>query len=121
MNPAYSGTAKDLFFLFRCKQVQFNTGNFNLYPQVYRRFQIKTDFVMRRFRSGLLVQGLLTYKTCAFKRFPVNFYSEGKSKEGKWFSGIKDNRITCFAVKEIKEVKWGDSNQVIPNCTAVIA
>ena len=72
--PAYSGTAMELFFPL-CKQVQFNTGNFNLYPRGRRRLQLKTGlrYAQVPFKTGFLVQRLLTYKSCAFKRFPVKF------------------------------------------------
>jgi len=71
VNPAYSGTAMALFF--RCQQVQFNTGNFSLYPRDRCRFQLKTGlrYAQVPFKTGFLVQRLLTYKSCAFKRFPL--------------------------------------------------
>jgi hypothetical protein len=73
------------YFLFRCEQVHFNTGNFSLYPRDCRRFQLKAGlrYAQFPFKTGFLVQGLLTYKGCAFKRFPVKFYSAGKREERK--------------------------------------
>ena len=48
--PVYSGAARDPFFFFGCRQVQFNTETGNSDPRDCNSFPVNTEYVMPRFR-----------------------------------------------------------------------